>query len=405
MRTKTLIVVGVLSSCGAGVLLGACATDASVLPSNLREDEVPLPSQDSGADAEGEDAGDEERPCSDCAYYPDVCSADVFCPAATFDPQSTGALDPRTRIHTIRSRTPTDVWVAGGLGALAHFDGSSWKRVDIGAEATINALWLRDDGEVAMGRLTKFYSHGVDIVDAGVSSDGWTSFSSQSGPDDYFSSLKALHQVWAPRGAEWLWAATTADTNDFNTSGLWRVRVTDEATFELGIGIAHTACADIVCRHMTALHGISADDLWAVGDDGKTLRISGAQGDAPAVQAFNSQTWEALHGVWAASPTEAWSVGARGTIRHYTGDPLFWDVVSAVPTTRTLNAVWGSSPSDVWAVGDGAVVLHYDGTSWSRVKIAGLGPHRPDLYTVWVAAPGRVWIGGDGVVLTLGGLQ
>jgi len=57
----------------------------------------------------------------------------------------------------------------------------------------------------------------------------------------------------------------------------------------------------------------------------------------------------------------------------------------------------------VWAVGDGAVVLHYDGTRWSRMKIAGLGPRRPDLYTVWTAAPGHVWIGGHGVFLSLGG--
>ena len=118
---------------------------------------------------------------------------------------------------------------------------------------------------------------------------------------------------------------------------------------------------------------------------------------------LNSRTWVGLNGVWAASDTDAWAVGGTGTIRHYTGDEINWDVVSDVPTDVDLNAVWGTSPDDVWAVGDAGVVLHFDGQKWSRMKIAGLGNRRPDLYAVWAPEPGHVWIGGQGILVALGG--
>jgi len=77
--------------------------------------------------------------------------------------------------------------------------------------------------------------------------------------------------------------------------------------------------------------------------------------------------------------------------------------VTDVPTDVDLNAVWGTSPDDVWAVGDAGVVLHFDGQKWSRMKIAGLGNRRPDLYAVWAPEPGHVWIGGQGILVALGG--
>ena len=78
-------------------------------------------------------------------------------------------------------------------------------------------------------------------------------------------------------------------------------------------------------------------------------------------------------------------------------------MVSGIPTDEDLRAIWGSSSRDIWVVGDAGVVLRYDGTSWSRVKIAGLDGRRPNLTTVWGAARDHVWIGGQGVLLSLGG--
>jgi hypothetical protein len=304
------------------------------------------------------------------------------------------------QINAIRGRSASDVWIAGALGGLAHFDGTSWRRSDPGTQDSMRALWLRESEEVALLRLEYLYTRGAALPDAGVSAGGWTRQAADSLPAEYTATTTIFESGWGTPGAEWFWAATRRHANASEpSSGLWRLRRLPSGELEVGVGLPTAEFRG----QMTAIHGASADVLWSVGIEGATVRITGAQGDTPTFEAFNSQTWDALNGVWVASESEAWSVGARGTIRHYTGDPTFWDVVPDVPTTETLRAVWGSSPSDIWVVGDGAVILHYDGTSWARVKIAGLGARRPDLTTVWMAGPGKVWIGGHGVVLSLGG--
>jgi len=402
MKRRTLVLIAGLTLGGSATLLGACANDgAATTTEPSRGQPVPEPSDgvvDSGAEA----ADDGAAICSDCEHYPATCRADVLCPGGPFDPKTAGgAFDPRTRVHVIRGRAANDVWAAGALGTLAHFDGASWTRSESGTQEVMKALWLRDAEEVALGRLERVYSRGVGIPDAGISPGGW-SWQTSALPPSYVR--PTLESAWAPAEAEWLWTATATEASTLHKSDLFRLRRTPSGQIEVAYGLDNTACADIMCRRLTSIHGTSPNRLWVVGHEGKTLRVSGAQGDAPTVEVFNSQTWEALHGVWAASETEAWSVGAGGTIRHYTGDPLMWEVVSNVPTTTALNAVWGSSPTDVWAVGDAAIVLHYDGKAWSRVKIAGLGTRRPALFTVWAPAPGHVWIGGEGVVLSLGGM-
>ncbi len=392
------VAAGVVTSVVAA-LVQACATDGAGLASLPPENE-PVRVADSGADADAAadvDAG----PCADCEYFPETCTPDVLCSSGPFEPSTVGgAFDVRTRINVIRGRSASDVWVGGALGALAHFDGTTWTRSDPGTQESMQALWLRDSEELALLRLEFVYTRGITVPDVDASAGGWTRQEVASIPPSYDAKYTFFESGWASPGAEWLWAATRREENfSRSKSGLWRLRRAPSGSFELGVGVPE----GVFTGQMTSIHGLSPDVLWAVGLEGATVRITGAQSEAPSFQPFNTQTWNALFGVWTASESEAWAVGARGTIRHYTGDPAFWDVVADVPTIANLNAVWGSSPSDVWAVGDGAVVLHYDGTTWSRVKIAGLGVRRPDLDTVWMSGPGHVWIGGHGVVLSLGG--
>ncbi len=388
----------------------ACAsTDALFVEDPPEGQRIGSNPADGGSDVASIDA--DAGPCGDCEYFPEECTPDAFCPNGPFDPSTPGgAVDLRTEINVIRGRSANDVWVGGALGALAHFDGTSWTRSDPGYRETMRALWLRDSEEVAFGTLDRIYARGLDGPDAGAASAGGWTLHEPTAPADYTSnaaygtshSLLRFESAWSAPGSESLWCATRA-TEPGKSSGLWRLRRSTSSTFAIDVGVAPAICKTLPCSQMKAIHGASANELWAVGIAGATVHVTNAESDTPSVKAFDSRTWDALHGVWAASASEAWAVGALGTIRHYTGDPLYWDVVSDVPTTEHLNAVWGSSASDVWAVGDAGVVLHYDGKAWSRVKVAGLGARRPDLSTVWAAGPGHVWIGGHGVILSLGG--
>jgi hypothetical protein len=382
----------------------ACASTDAVLGVGSPEEErvVPDPA-DGGSDAAPTE--DDAGACADCEYFPAACTPDAFCLNGPFDPNMPGgSIDLRAHITVIRGRSVNDVWAAGALGALAHFDGTSWRRSDPGLRETMRALWLRDSEEVAFGTLARIYVRGLDAADpsAPPSVDGWT-LHEPSAPPAYTSySLLQFESAWSAPGSESLWCAVRA-LEPGKSSGLWRLRRSTSSTFAIDVGVTPAVCKTLPCSQMKGIHGASANELWAVGIAGATVHVTNAESDTPSVRAFDSRTWDALHGVWAASASEAWAVGALGTIRHYTGDPLYWDVVSDVPTTEHLNSVWGSSASDVWAVGDAGVVLHYDGKNWSRVKVAGLGARRPNLNTVWIAGPGHLWIGGQGVILSLGG--
>ncbi len=393
--------------------LGACAASDETTISEEPERNIASVG-DSGADASAD--GDAAVPCAaDCEYFPPACSADVLCSNGLFDPNKpTGGpdhLDMRMTVQLIRGRSANDVWVLGGLGAQRHFDGTSWVRSELPASEIspmglvpgLQTLWLRDTSEIGFNGVqtsSRSYSRGlVDPPDGGLGSDGWTEHAPPSlvpaGP--FKRGSQRVTFGWSSPGSDWFWLATGKTSLVLpNPPALIRVRVADAGVFAGEVKVLDAGS-------FMGMHGVSADDFWAVGMDGAAVRVTGGSGASPTFKHYNSRTRNALYGVWAASASDVWAVGFNGTVRHYTGDPLLWEVVSDVPAGVHLNAIWGTSASDIWAVGNEAVVLHYDGIRWSRVKIGGLGLRRPNLTTVWASDSEHVWIGGEGVVLSLGG--
>jgi len=394
--------------------LGACAASDETMLSEEPERNI-VSVSDSGADAVAD--ADAAASCgADCEYYPPACSADVLCSNGLFDPSKpTGGpdnLDMRMTVQLIRGRSANDVWLLSGFGVQRHFDGTSWVRSELpvseispmGQAPGLVTLWLRDTSEIGftgVSPVSRTYSRGlVDPPDGGGGSDGWREHAPPSiiPVPEFYPDYHLLTFGWGPPGSDWFWLATRLTDLDLSwvSPALIRVRVA-------GAGIFAGEVKVLDAGTFVGLHGVSADDFWAVGMDGAAVRITGGSGDSPTVTRYNSRTRNALYGVWAASASDVWAVGFNGTVRHYTGDPLLWEVVSDVPEGVHLNAIWGTSTSDIWAVGNGAVVFHYDGIRWSRVKIGGLGSQRPNLLTVWASDPEHVWIGGEGVVLSLGG--
>lgn len=405
MKTRSAMLLAGLFGATAPLLVLACASDETSMPSDDAGVNTVPTAQPDGDSSTSPDAGGGET-----SVVPEVpCTAETLCPTS-LNPAE-GPLDTRIRINTIQGRSASDVWAAGARGQLLHYDGTSWRRSATGATESFNGLWLRSAGEVALASLVTVFTNGIelDAPDAGApSSAGWEAYPPLTIPAGVTSPVTRLTSTWSTPDAEWLWVGTlqasAAASGNLAVNGLFRIHVSATTSkLELKSPFASGKCNTIGCRTITNLHGISADDLWAVGYTGAAFRIKGAQAATPTIKAYNTQTWATLNGVWAASDTEAWAVGANGVIRHYTGEDGVFEVVSGIPTTADLRAVWGTSPSDVWAVGDAATVLHYDGTNWSTVTVTGVGQRIPDLYTVWTATAGKVWIGGDGVLLSLGG--
>ncbi len=380
--------------------LAACATDAGT--GDTSEDTnapVPAPVTEGGLDAEG--AGDAAVCVEDCEFYPDVCTEDALCMAPLFGPDPSLALDLRTAVYALAGRSPNDGWLAGAAGTVARFDGTSWKRSVTGIQNSLYGLWLLDGAEVAFDYPRQLYTRGLDAgADAEASADGWSPFA-VTVPSAWGQLRVAT--TWAHPGSRTLFVGAMS-VSGFNFSGgLWRLRYSSANNAFAFDAMTLGKCEVVPCQQVYGLHGLSADEVWAVGPRGAAFRVTDAESDTPTVTGFNTLTINALHGVWATSSNDVWAVGSTGTVRRYRGDPDFWEVYEDLPTKQHLHAIAGSSPSDIWVAGDEGTVFHYDGTAWKRVKVAGLNGRRPRLERIWIASPGKVWIAGQGALVSLGG--
>ncbi|MBN9159697.1 MAG: hypothetical protein BGO98_27285 [Myxococcales bacterium 68-20] len=398
MKTRWLFVVaGAAGSLHAAALLAACATDSEVGAPPPDEANAPIPATDAGSDSD--DADGAVCVGEDCEFYPAECTDDALCAGGLFnpsDPSGNLGLDLRTHITALAARSPTDVWVAGTVGQLGHFDGTSWRPSSLGTQQSIWGLWLYGNAEIAFDEPSRLYTRGLDAgADASTSADGW-SFVGAATLSGTWNSRARVMATWAHPNAASLWVGV--DSPSYG-GGLWRMR----RDAETGTFTAIEMPFNSVLTNVHGLFGLSADELWAVGTRGAACRITNAESDTPTFTTFNALTMMALEGVWAASSNDVWAVGSTGTVRRYRGDARFWEIYEEVPTKQHLLAIAGSSPKDIWIVGDAATVFHYDGASWKRVKIAGLGQRRPRLEHVWVPSPGKVWIAGQGVLVSLGG--
>lgn len=285
MSARLLIVFTAVAACaGASSFLVACATDDDT-PVTEPDANVVVPSPDGGVEA----STDGEGP--DAEAVP--CPSDALCPSESFGPQKpAGSLDSRVRIVMIRGRSPSDAWAVGARGTTLHFDGTSWKRSDPGTDNTINAIWPRAVGEVALSTLTtSAYTRGIELDDGTnpvPSAGGWTA---RAIPMFNNAPRGWLTSTWAPPGAEWLWCTTMEEPARLPFNGLWRLRVSPSTnTLEVGEAAPPGACLVRGCRHLASIHGATANDLWAVGLTGATIHITNAQGDSPKVTPFDSQT-------------------------------------------------------------------------------------------------------------------
>lgn len=411
MKRRSLFFVVMAMAAGAGAAGAvACASDVESLTgapdtgTYLPDGAVDAPQSDGGDTSDGGDAG----PCTDCEYFPETCTPEAFCPAGLFDPktpQGGGALLPlATTINAIAARGPNDLWVAGTVGNVARFDGTSWAPSNLGTDESMQLLWLFDSGELVFSTsILRFFLNGVDAPDGGTvapMAGGWRAVQLPINQYTSYASVNLVTSVSTAPGAQWTWISMWSSPS----TGLSRMRRLPDGTFALE-PYGPTAISSH-SKFITGVHGHSPDVVWAVGEQGVAFRMTNADGDKPTMDpksdVFDSHTSNQLNGVWAPSDSDAWAVGA-GTILHYTAGSPVAEIIQGVPANVTFRAVTGTSNSDIWAVGDAAVVYHYDGQAWARVNVAGLGGRRPELRAVHAIAPGKVWVGGKGIILSLGG--
>lgn len=144
-------------------------------------------------------------------------------------------------------------------------------------------------------------------------------------------------------------------------------------------------------RALHGVHGVSASDVWAVGDSGLALHYDGAKW-APVDTAVPS----ALNAVWAAASNDVWLVGEAGTVLHWNGVGL---TKIASPTSSTLKFVWGLGPRDVW-LSTGSSTWWFNGTGYAEVKTSytfGIDDLGGNSTTgLWMLSGGKLYSGVGG---------
>jgi len=139
------------------------------------------------------------------------------------------------------------------------------------------------------------------------------------------------------------------------------------------------------------MDALSANDIWAAGDDGAIVHYDGQTwSNVP----FPTTHW--ISGIGMASADEGYAVGQYGKIFRWNGSA--WTEIGS-PATFMMRAVDAMPRGDEtigWAVGDYGQILWLESGSWTEA----CSPTGNDLWDVLMVSTYEAWaIGDSGVIL------
>lgn len=276
----------------------------------------------------------------------------------------------QTNLRGVWSGGPSNVWVVGAGGTVAHYDGKAWTAVPVVTSTNYSFYSVSSTGP-------------NDIVIGGSLMTSGT------------SGTQAEGAIFAYNGSTWTQVATPERT----VRDVWLASPTSgRAVGDAGL---------VYYRNGTSWTGADLTNMgrvyWSAWSTGSTEYIVGTggyiglgtPGTTMVMPASSSPTPYTLVSVFGTSSADVWAVGQNCTLVHYDGT---WAVApsSCASSSTMLNGVWGSSPSDYWAVGDSSTILHYNGVTWSAVGPGGTIAYR----AVGGSSASDVWIvGDDGAIL------
>jgi len=233
----------------------------------------------------------------------------------------------------------SNIYGVGLEGTIVHFNGYSWQIQPGASENTLRSVYGVDGKAWAVGDKGQVSTH------SGVK---WEK-------DESFPQTNNLKGVWA-----------SAETNVVVVGeyGAWRWDGNQWNTLPGQTG-----------HKFNAVWGVNSDNVWAVGDYGKVVRLVNGMWVTQFVP-----TGYALYDVWGTSPADVWAVGDSGTILRFDGQD--WSLMDS-GTMTTLKAVYGTAPNDVYIVGTKGTILHWDGDALINESVPGT---QQDFLTVFTSA-------------------
>ncbi len=246
---------------------------------------------------------------------------------------------------------PDDIWWVGSKGTVLHYNGSVLAPRKSGTEKDLFAVWGRGPKDVWFaGDSVLLHWNGLKMVDRT--------------PDDLGDVV--LRAVHAP-----------ADKSTVLIGGDDGVIL---RVLESGSIMKEKSNSALKIREIRA---INAGNVWAIGDKGQALRLSGGTWSSVPLPKANAD----LHGLALSPGGRLYTVGVDGYVAATEGK--LWEAsLTNDPKSRDLFGVWAISEKEAWAVGKDGALIHHLGTKWNLTDIDGTYMKTRTFRSVWGIADG-----------------
>src|SRR5436190_721024 len=356
-------------------------------------------------------------------YTPTVTPTRTSTPTSTPTPQCArswnmvSSPNPSSTLNAlfdVSALSANDMWAVGtydiGLGRhvtfTLHWDGNQWTHVPSPSPSTS-------------------YDH-LNGVEAISSNDVWAvgyTFATPAYPSTLIEHWNGIQWTVFPSpnpgiAQNYLRAVSAASPND-----VWAVGYFSNSNTLLQTLVEHWDGAQWTvvpspnvgtdANQFWDVSAVSANDVWAVGDQGNHLagnvfalaeHWDGTQWSVVAVSDPAGAISEHFYSVSAVTSNDVWAVGDYGSTsggnvltEHWDGTQ--WSVVPAPGGEGPFRGVSAASSNDVWAVGarfGGSFSEHWDGSQWEVVPSPNPGTSTLELQAVAVI-PNHAWTAGYAV--------
>lgn len=257
---------------------------------------------------------------------------------------------PGKELNGVWGMSASDLFAVGSGGAILHYNGRKWSRMESGVGQILYGVWGSSASEV--------YAVGENGVVLHYDGNGWTP-------------LPAV----VPETLRDTWGSSADDVYAVSRNG----SILESFSAARSTGVA-----------LRGVWGGSDSDIFVVGENGAILHFDGSLWSA-----MDSATTHWLNGIWGSSGSDVFAVGEGGAIVHFDGTS--WRSMDS-GTNVTLRSVWGSSATEVFAVGENGLILYYNGSGWYSVPTA----VSERLNGVWVSAGSDVFAVGENGAVVMG---
>lgn len=282
-----------------------------------------------------------------------------------------------------------NVFAVGSSGQIWHDDGQGWTRMRAGRGASLTGVWgFGKDEVLAIGHdstLLRFRGLSLEempypYLDIGSvwgtsSHEVYAAVRAVAAGEQATAVIRYDGTQWSPlaMSSEPL-AATLHDLG----GGLLDGGVVAVGESVDGAGIA-VRCSQTACTTPDRLPGVTALHAVWVAETGEVFAAGAGDGGRGMVAIYRNGAWETegfvevrvLRAVWGRSADDVFAVGDDGSVLHHDGSG--WHVIgSELPADLDLRGVWGGDRG-VYAVGAGGLIARYRDDTWQRLDVPGLG--------------------------------